>query len=72
LPHFHLAVATLAVPTAIFDRDVRPKKDGGVPVQGVSLKSHCDVAKSTYDGSLPITVNQCLCHAMTGGAMEKK
>eukprot|EP00775_Hariotina_reticulata_P010055 gene10055-10211_t len=62
------AVATLAVPTAIFDRDVRPKKEGSVPVQGVSLMSRSDVAKSTYDGSLPITVNQCLCHAMTSGS----
>jgi len=39
-----------------------------VPVQGVSLMSRSDVAKSTYDGSLPITVNQCLCHAMTSGS----
>jgi len=62
-----LAVATLAVPTAIFDRDVRPKKEGAVPLQGVSVMSRGDVAKSIYDGSLPITVNQCLCHAMTMG-----
>lgn len=55
------AVCTLAIPTAIFDRDVRPKK-GGIPTQGVSVKS--DVAKSTYDGVLPLT--RCLCHSMTG------
>lgn len=54
------AVCTLAVPTAIFDRDVRPRK-GGIPPQGVSVKS--DVARSTYDGVLPLT--RCLCHSMT-------
>lgn len=55
------AVCTLAIPTAIFDQDVRPSK-GGIPPQGVTLKT--DVAKSTYDGSLPLT--RCLCHSMTG------
>lgn len=54
------AVCTLAIPTAIFDRDVRPKK-GGIPVQGVSVKT--DVARSTYDGDLPLT--RCLCHSAT-------
>ncbi|KAF6260785.1 formamidase [Scenedesmus sp. NREL 46B-D3] len=60
-----LAVATLAIPTAIFDQDVRPKK-GGIPPQGVSLRGRGDVAKAIYDGSLPLTINQCLCHSMTG------
>jgi formamidase len=55
------AVCTLAIPTAMFDQDVRPKK-GGIPVQGVAVKA--DVAKSTYDGNLPLT--RCLCHSMTG------
>jgi formamidase len=55
------AVCTLAIPTAMFDQDVRPKK-GGIPVQGVAVKN--DVAKSTYDGNLPLT--RCLCHSMTG------
>lgn len=55
------AVCTLAIPTAIFDKDVRPKKTG-IPVQGVSVKT--DVAKSTYDGTLPLT--RCLCHSMSG------
>jgi hypothetical protein len=59
------AVATLAIPTAIFDQDVRPKK-GGIPAQGVSLRGRGDVAKASYDGSLPLTVNACLCHSMTG------
>lgn len=54
------AVCTLAIPTAIFDRDIRPKK-GGVPAQGVSVKT--DVARSTYDGILPLT--RCLCHSAT-------
>jgi uncharacterized MAPEG superfamily protein len=64
LPVLH-AVATLAIPTAIFDQDVRPKK-GGIPPQGVSLRGRADVAKASYDGSLPLTINQCLCHSMTG------
>jgi hypothetical protein len=59
------AVATLAIPTAMFDQDVRPKK-GGIPPQGVSLRGRGDVAKASYDGSLPLTVNACLCHSMTG------
>ncbi|KAF8059411.1 fmdA [Scenedesmus sp. PABB004] len=57
------AVATLAIPTAIFDQDVRPRK-GGPPQQGVALRGRADVARATYDGSLPLTVNRCLCHAM--------
>jgi hypothetical protein len=59
------AVATLAIPTAIFDQDVRPKK-GGIPPQGVSLRGRGDVAKATYDGSLPLTINACLCHSVIG------
>lgn len=55
------AVCTLAIPTAIFDQDIRPKK-GRVPTPGVSLRtSPADVAKSTHDGTLPIT--RCLCHS---------
>lgn len=54
------AVCTLAIPTAIFDQDVRPQK-GGIPPQGVSVRG--DVARSTYDGVLPLT--RCLCHSMT-------
>jgi hypothetical protein len=100
------AVATLAIPTAIFDQDVRPKK-GGPPV-GPRLVTRGDVCKvsgwagcragrsaaahwwraavlqaapctaaenpapplvrclppclqATYDGSLPRTVNMCMC-----------
>ncbi|GLC40021.1 hypothetical protein PLESTB_001519800 [Pleodorina starrii] len=53
------AVATLAIPVAIFDQDVRPKP-GGPPV-GPRLLKRGDVAKATYDGSLPVTVNPCLC-----------
>lgn len=67
LPPLRPAVATLAIPTAIFDQDIRPKA-GGPPMQGVSVRGRADVAKATYDGSLPITVNQCLCHSMTHGA----
>ncbi|CEM16033.1 unnamed protein product [Vitrella brassicaformis CCMP3155] len=46
------AVATLALPLAIFDMDIRPKKIGGPKVV-----SRLDVPKSTYDGSLPRFVN---------------
>uniref|UniRef100_A0A6N2LPB6 Formamidase n=1 Tax=Salix viminalis TaxID=40686 RepID=A0A6N2LPB6_SALVM len=48
------AVATLAVPTSIFDQDIRPKKK--VPV-GPRLVRTPDVLKCTYDGNLPITKN---------------
>jgi formamidase len=53
------AVATLAIPTAIFDQDIRPKK-GGPPV-GPKLITHGDVAKATYDGTEPLTINLCMC-----------
>ncbi|KAF8404903.1 hypothetical protein HHK36_009798 [Tetracentron sinense] len=49
------AVATLAIPTAIFDQDIRPKT-GKVPV-GPRLVRNPDVLKCTYDGNLPITKN---------------
>jgi len=49
------AVATLAIPTAIFDQDIRPK-NRKVPV-GPRVVRKPDVLKSTYDGKLPITKN---------------
>ncbi|GAQ84280.1 formamidase [Klebsormidium nitens] len=49
------ACATLAIPIAIFDQDIRPKA-GGPPV-GPRLITRGDVAKSTYDGSLPVFKN---------------
>ncbi|XP_027916931.1 uncharacterized protein LOC114176179 isoform X2 [Vigna unguiculata] len=49
------AVATLAIPTAIFDQDIRPKNNK-VPV-GPRLVRKPDVFKCTYDGNLPITKN---------------
>ncbi len=58
------ACCTLAVPLAIFDRDLRPKaSDDGVPPQGVALEIRGDVARAPYTGSLPITVNMCMCGA---------
>jgi Acetamidase/Formamidase family len=60
------ACATLAIPLAIFDQDVRPKRDGGPPPQGVSVKRGPLPPKSEYTGSLPLTLNGCLCHAATG------
>ncbi|KAG2499463.1 hypothetical protein HYH03_002410 [Edaphochlamys debaryana] len=55
------AVATLAIPIAIFDQDVRPKA-GGPPV-GPRLITRGDVAVSTYDGTKPRTINMCMCGA---------
>ncbi|KAG6536771.1 formamidase-like [Zingiber officinale] len=50
------ALATLAIPTSIFDQDIRPKS-GKVPAGPQVLKRLPDVLKSTYDGDLPITQN---------------
>ncbi|KAJ4754610.1 hypothetical protein LUZ62_089015 [Rhynchospora pubera] len=49
------AVATLAIPTAIFDQDIRPKT-GKVP-KGPKVQRSPDVLKCTYDGKLPVTKN---------------
>ncbi|KAK4262387.1 hypothetical protein QN277_027954 [Acacia crassicarpa] len=49
------AVATLAIPTAIFDQDIRPKTNKA-PL-GPRLVRKPDVFKCTYDGNLPITRN---------------
>ncbi|CAL5369404.1 unnamed protein product [Camellia sinensis] len=51
------ACAILAIPTAIFDQDVRPKTNK-VPV-GPRLVRNPDVLKCTYDGNLPTTKNPC-------------
>ncbi|XP_057718451.1 uncharacterized protein LOC130932991 [Arachis stenosperma] len=49
------ACATLAIPTAIFDQDIRPKSS---KVQlGPRLVKTPDVFKCTYDGNLPTTMN---------------
>ena len=53
------AVATLAIPIAIFDQDVRPKKGG--PPTGPQLVLRGDVAKSTYDGDNVTFRNPCGC-----------
>ncbi|EOA18482.1 hypothetical protein CARUB_v10007029mg [Capsella rubella] len=49
------AVATLAIPTAIFDQDIRPKTRK-VPA-GPRILRKPDVLKSTYDGKHPVTKN---------------
>ncbi|XVF15444.1 hypothetical protein REPUB_Repub09cG0153900 [Reevesia pubescens] len=49
------AVATLAIPTAIFDQDIRPKT-GKVPM-GPRLVRKPDVLRCTYDGNLLTTKN---------------
>ncbi|THF95834.1 hypothetical protein TEA_013511 [Camellia sinensis var. sinensis] len=51
------ACAILAIPTTIFDQDVRPKTNK-VPV-GPRLVRNPDVLKCTYDGNLPTTKNPC-------------
>ncbi|XP_031109967.1 uncharacterized protein LOC116014110 isoform X2 [Ipomoea triloba] len=51
------AVATLAIPTAIFDQDIRPKNNK-VPV-GPRLLRNPGLPQCTYDGDLPITKNPC-------------
>ncbi|KAF8017322.1 hypothetical protein BT93_H2492 [Corymbia citriodora subsp. variegata] len=48
------ACVTLAIPTAIFDQDIRPKNK--IPV-GPRLVRKPDVLKCTYDGNQPITKN---------------
>ncbi|KAL9678216.1 hypothetical protein QQ045_016055 [Rhodiola kirilowii] len=52
------AVATLAIPTAIFDQDIRPKTCN-VPVWPRIVRTP-DVLKCTYDGNLPKTRNLSL------------
>lgn len=49
------AVATLAIPTAIFDQDIRPKTKN-VPV-GPRVVRNPDIPRCSYDGDLPITKN---------------
>ncbi|XP_004141873.1 uncharacterized protein LOC101206142 isoform X2 [Cucumis sativus] len=49
------AMVTLAIPTAIFDQDIRPKPSK-VPT-GPRLLRRPDVLKCSYDGNLPITKN---------------
>ncbi|KAJ4914142.1 Acetamidase/Formamidase family protein [Raphanus sativus] len=49
------AVATLAIPTSIFDQDIRPKTRK-VPA-GPRIVRKPDVMKSTYDGTLATTRN---------------
>ncbi|KAI7745001.1 hypothetical protein M8C21_003903 [Ambrosia artemisiifolia] len=49
------AVATLAIPTAIFDQDIRPKPNK-VPI-GPRVVRNPDIPRCTYDGKLPITKN---------------
>ncbi|XP_039129998.1 LOW QUALITY PROTEIN: formamidase-like [Dioscorea cayenensis subsp. rotundata] len=50
------AVATLAIPIAIFDQDVRPRC-GRVPSGPRVVKRTPDVLRCSYDGALPITMN---------------
>ncbi|KAJ4958310.1 hypothetical protein NE237_025421 [Protea cynaroides] len=49
------ACATLAIPTSIFDQDIRPKSSK-IPM-GPRVVKKPDVLKCAYDGNLPITKN---------------
>ena len=49
------ACATIAIPTAIFDQDIRPKHEG--PPTGPRLISRGQVPTVPYTGSLPTHVN---------------
>lgn len=54
------AVATLAIPLAIFDKDVRPKEGDVLAalIQGVSVKgSGADVAHESDVASAPVPVD---------------
>ncbi|KAG0478981.1 hypothetical protein HPP92_013700 [Vanilla planifolia] len=51
------AVATIAIPTAIFDQDIRPKSMGLSKGPRIARKLP-DVLRCSYDGNLPITPNQ--------------
>ncbi|KZV49582.1 hypothetical protein F511_15442 [Dorcoceras hygrometricum] len=51
------AVATLAVPIAIFDQDIRPKSSN-VPT-GPRIARNPSLPQCPYDGNLPITKNPC-------------
>lgn len=51
------AVATLAIPTAIFDQDIRPKKIKG-PIGPRIVRNH-SLPQCSYDGNLPTTKNPC-------------
>ncbi|GAA0164707.1 hypothetical protein LIER_39841 [Lithospermum erythrorhizon] len=51
------AVATLAIPTAIFDQDILPKANK-VPT-GPRVVRNPSIPQCTYDGNLPTTVNPC-------------
>ncbi|KAL0395823.1 UNVERIFIED_CONTAM: Formamidase [Sesamum calycinum] len=51
------AVATLAIPVAIFDQDIRPKTTN-VPT-GPRLVRNPGLPQCTYDGNLPTTRNPC-------------
>jgi hypothetical protein len=63
------ACATLAIPLAIFDQDVRPKKEGGPPT-GPRVVSRGQVPMVPYCGALPRTPNPCYCRPAAAAAAE--
>ncbi|KAI8470333.1 MAG: formamidase [Monoraphidium minutum] len=61
------ACATLAVPVAIFDQDIRPKKGG--PPTGPRLIKHAQVPMEDYTGDLPRFC--CGAHAAVSDAAKE-
>jgi formamidase len=51
------ACATIAVPTCIFDQDIRPSKDG--PPTGARLVRRGGVPTVPYEGKLLTTPSRC-------------
>ncbi|WVZ68715.1 hypothetical protein U9M48_017620 [Paspalum notatum var. saurae] len=51
------AMTTIAIPTAIFDQDIKPKRLNGRPLSGPRLRRLPDLLSCSCDGRLPTTPN---------------
>jgi len=52
------AVTTLAIPTAIFDQDIKPKRLSERPLPGPKLRRLPDLLSCSNNGQLPVTQGQ--------------
>ncbi|KAG2591902.1 hypothetical protein PVAP13_5NG512100 [Panicum virgatum] len=52
------AVTTLAIPTAIFDQDIKPKRLSGRPLRGPKLRRLPDLLSCSNSEHLPVTQGQ--------------
>jgi len=52
------AVTTLAIPTAIFDQDIKPKRLSERPLPGQKLRRLPDLLSCSNNGQLPVTQGQ--------------